>query len=136
MRACSLVFVLFAAIGQVLCQSDVVGKLVVGYQGWFQTPTDGSPRREWVHWVKDWRNPPQPGNCKFELYPDMREYTKTYPSNLARLGNGQPATLFSAWDLSTVNVHFRWMRENGIDTAALQVFIFNFIEMQKGIKFQ
>lgn len=30
---------------------DVVGKLVVGYQGWFACAGDGSPRNSWVHWA-------------------------------------------------------------------------------------
>jgi hypothetical protein len=52
----------------------------------------------------------------------MREYTKGYQTAYANLGNGQPATLFSSYDQQTVNTHFRWMQENGCDTAALQRF--------------
>ncbi|SNS73194.1 Fibronectin type III domain-containing protein, partial [Streptosporangium subroseum] len=55
-------------------------------------------------------------------WPDMREYTHTYPTAYANLNNGQPATLFSSYDQQTVDTHFRWMRENNIDTAALQRF--------------
>lgn len=32
---------------------DVVGKAVIGYQGWFAAPKDGSPINGWVHWIKD-----------------------------------------------------------------------------------
>jgi hypothetical protein len=52
----------------------------------------------------------------------MREYTKTYRTAYANLGNGQPATLFSSYDQQTVDTHFLWMRQNTIDTAALQRF--------------
>lgn len=113
-----------AAIEPSLAQvvSDVVGKLVVGYQGWFAIPGDGSPRGIWTHWG----NPPSPGyrNITFELYPDMREYTRTYQAgNLGNLGSatGPPARLFSSWDDSSIDLHFRWMQTYGIEVAALQV---------------
>ncbi|WP_370682855.1 glycoside hydrolase family 71/99-like protein [Streptomyces sp. DfronAA-171] len=38
------------------------------------------------------------------------------------LNGGGKAALFSSWDQQTVDTHFRWMREYGIDTAALQRF--------------
>lgn len=42
----SYVLVVFIIVGQVYGQtSDIVGKATVGYQGWFATPFDGSPRR-------------------------------------------------------------------------------------------
>lgn len=30
---------------------DVVGKVVVGYQGWFSAPGDNSPLNMWIHWT-------------------------------------------------------------------------------------
>lgn len=118
--------VVFVIIGQASAQtSDIVGKITVGYQGWFATPFDGSPRKTWVHWTisggPSGTNPPSPGNCHFEIYPDMREYTQRYQTGMASLGNGQPANLFSSWDQSTVNLHFSWMQTNGIDTISFQV---------------
>lgn len=112
---------LLACIEQILTQSsrnDVTGKLVVGYQAWFGIPGDGSPRNTWIHWG----NPPAPNHVTFELYPDMREYPKQYPSNLGNYRNGQPSKLFSSWDDTTIDLHFRWMQQYGIDVAALQVF--------------
>lgn len=103
-------------------QGDVVGKLVTGYQGWFNAQGDGSPILGWNHWTKNGHLAPQGGNLAFELYPDTREYNKLYNTNLGVLGNGQPAQLFSSYDADTVNTHFRWMREYNIDTAALQRF--------------
>lgn len=136
MKINSFALVFFIAVEQVLGQSqfgDVVGKLVVGYQGWFATPFDGSPRKRWVHWTinsgPNGTDPPRPGNCKFEIYPDMREYTQRYQTGLASLGNGQPANLFSSINFSSVNLHFIWMAENQIETAALQVeYIHYFLE--------
>ena len=101
--------------------SDVVGKITVGYQGWFAAAGDGSPLNSWAH-------------TNFEMWPDTREYTTTYAGMpfgqegvseapfYGNLGNGQPAKSFSSYDQSTVNVHFKWMQHYGIDCAALQRF--------------
>ena len=102
---------------------DVVGKIVVGYQGWFSATGDGSPNGHWVHWAGNAGGAaPSPGHQTFELWPDMREYTTSYQTGYAALGNGQPAKLFSPWDAQTVDTHFLWMQQNGIDCAALQRF--------------
>jgi hypothetical protein len=102
---------------------DVVGKITVGYQGWFACIGDGAPINGWWHWSANWSQPPSPSNNgSLKSWPDMREYTKGYQTAYANLGNGQPATLFSSYDQQTVNTHFRWMQENGCDTAALQRF--------------
>jgi len=55
-------------------------------------------------------------------WPDVRDYTRTLRSAYPALGNGQPAALFSSYDQQTVDAQFSWMREYGIDTAALQRF--------------
>jgi hypothetical protein len=102
---------------------DVVGKLAVGYQGWFACQGDGSPLNSWVHWGSSGGGTaPSPGHQTFELWPDTREYTSTFATGYANLGNGQPAKLFSSWTTQTVNTHFRWMQEYGIDCAAMQRF--------------
>ncbi len=95
---------------------DVVGKVTVGYQGWFACQGDGSPFRGW------WHQSPSPSGQGIKSWPDVREYTKTYATQYANLGNGQPATLFSDFDQSTVDVQFTWMQQYGIDCAALQRF--------------
>ncbi|MEU6788166.1 hypothetical protein ABZ912_54010 [Nonomuraea angiospora] len=101
---------------------DVVGKITVGYQGWFACIGDGAPINAWWHWSQNNSQPPSPTNTTIVAWPDMREYTRTYRTAYGNLGNGQPATLFSSYDQQTVDTHFRWMRENNIDTAALQRF--------------
>jgi hypothetical protein len=101
---------------------DVVGKISVGYQGWFACIGDGAPINAWWHWSQNWSQPPSPGNNNIKAWPDMREYSRTYQTAYANLNNGQPATLFSSYDQSTVNTHFLWMQQNGCDTAALQRF--------------
>jgi F5/8 type C domain len=102
---------------------DVVGKITVGYQGWFACAGDGAPINGWWHWSQDWGRPPSPSNNgTIRAWPDMREYTHRYQTAYANLNNGQPATLFSSYDQQTVDTHFGWMRDNGCDTAALQRF--------------
>ncbi|WP_416961567.1 discoidin domain-containing protein [Streptomyces sp. Agncl-13] len=101
---------------------DVVGKITVGYQGWFACIGDGAPINGWWHWSQDWGQPPSPTNTNITCWPDVREYTNTYQTSYAALGNGQPAKLFSSYDQQTVNTHFLWMQQNNIDTAALQRF--------------
>jgi hypothetical protein len=90
-------------------EGDVVGKVTVGYQGWFTAQGDGSPESKWGHF-------------NFECWPDVSEYEKTYQTTYANLLNGQKARSFSSWDQSTVNKHFEWMKNYGIDCAALQRF--------------
>jgi hypothetical protein len=101
---------------------DVVGKISVGYQGWFACAGDGAPINGWWHWSQNWSQTPSPSNNAIKAWPDMREYTRTYQTAYSNFGNGQPATLFSSYDQQTVNTHFLWMQQNGCDTAALQRF--------------
>ena len=101
---------------------DVVGKISVGYQGWFACPGDGAPIGGWWHWSRDRSQPPSPSNTTIVSWPDVRDFTHTYPTAYPNLGNGQPAALFSSYDQQTVDTHFKWMQTYGVDTAALQRF--------------
>ncbi|HEY1489126.1 MAG TPA: glycoside hydrolase family 71/99-like protein, partial [Micromonosporaceae bacterium] len=102
---------------------DVVGKITVGYQGWFACIGDGSPINAWWHWSSNWSQPPSPSNNgTLRAWPDMSDYTARYTTAYANNGNGAPPTLFSHYDQSTVNAHFASMQANNIDTAALQRF--------------
>jgi len=95
------------------------GLVMAGYQGWFNTPTDGA-ERGWFHYEKNSRF--QPGSCTIDMWPDMREYTKKYPTDF-RFANGSPAYVFSSFDQSTIDLHFKWMKEYNIDGVFLQRFI-------------
>lgn len=101
---------------------DVVGKISVGYQGWFACRGDGAPIDGWWHWSPDMSKPPAPGASSAKSWPAMRDYAQTYKTDMPNLNGGAPAALFSSWDQQSVDTHFRWMRENNIDTAALQRF--------------
>jgi hypothetical protein len=108
-----LIFGLTVFVGSnLLAQSapgDVVGKITVGYQGWFSAQGDNSPEDKWQH-------------QNLEMWPDIREYTTTYQTKLPNLGNGQPARMFSSYDDQVVQTHFKWMAQSEIDCAALQRF--------------
>ncbi|WUH93882.1 discoidin domain-containing protein [Streptomyces sp. NBC_00433] len=101
---------------------DVVGKITVGYQGWFACIGDGAPIDAWWHWSANAGQAPSPSNTTIVAWPDVRDYAKTYQTGYAALGNGQPAKLFSSYDQQTVDTHFLWLQQNNIDTAALQRF--------------
>ena len=101
---------------------DVVGKVSVGYQGWFGAIGDGSPQNVWWHWSLNWGQPPSPSNNGIKAWPDMSDYTTTYQTAFANCPNGQAAKLFSSYDQSTVNAQVLSMQQNGIDTIALQRF--------------
>jgi hypothetical protein len=100
---------------------DVVGKVAVGYQGWFACTSDGSPINAWWHWSPNSQTP-SATNIGIYAWPDMRQYARGFQTGFPNLSNGQPATLFSSYDDQVVDTHFRWMEENEIDTAALQRF--------------
>jgi hypothetical protein len=116
---------LLASVGPASAASpagDVVGKITVGYQGWFACAGDGAPINGWWHWSQNWSQTPSPSNNVIKAWPDLREYAHVYPTGYANLGNGQPASLFSSYDQQTVDTHFSWMQQNDCDTAALQRF--------------
>jgi hypothetical protein len=115
-------FLLIIAMGTLKAQSDVVGKVTVGYQGWFAATGDGSPINAWWHWTQNWSQSPSSSNNGIVSWPDVRDYTATYATSWPNLNNGQQAKLFSSFNDQTVNVQFQWMQQNGIDCAALQRF--------------
>lgn len=92
---------------------------MAGYQGWFNTPSDGADRG-WYHYQKN--NVFEPGNCSIDLWPDMKEYKVKYPTSF-KLDQGETAYVFSSFDESTIDLHFKWMKDYGIDGVFLQRFI-------------
>ena len=116
------------ASGGSTSSDDIVGKVTVGYQGWFNAANDGSNiQPPWWHWTAN-RNAPAATNATdvanigIKSWPDVSELTKTYPTNLPNLNGGGAATLYSDWDASTVDTQIKWMQDTGIDTIALQRF--------------
>jgi hypothetical protein len=101
--------------------STLVGKHVAGYQGWFACPSDPVDPR-WSHWFHGGQTP-GPDTLSVDLWPDLSEFDQSElcPSGMT-LPSGQPAFVFSSQSDATVRRHFRWMREYGIDGAAVQRF--------------
>jgi len=99
--------------------STLNGKVVCGYQGWFLAPGDGSGAG-WVHYGNGVF---EPGNATVDLWPDMTEAgpDERYPTDF-KLADGSPATVFSSYNAKTVDRHFKWMADYGIDGAFLQRF--------------
>jgi hypothetical protein len=101
---------------------DIVGKITVGYQGWFNAAGDGSGiNPPWWHWTGD-RNTPTPSDISIKSWPDMGDYSQTYATGFANLNGGGAAKLYSDWDASTIDAQVQWMQTVGIDTIALQRF--------------
>src|SRR6202167_5251318 len=75
------------------------GKLIMGYQGWFNCPGDGT-KVGWWHWFTG----PDP----------------TVDFLLAAAGNS--VILFSDANPATVETQFAWMQQYGLDGVALQRF--------------
>ena len=100
-------------------------KVLCGYQGWFRCPDD--PAKEgWRHWSRDARQI-APDSLAFEMWPDMTEYEddEKYPAPGFAYPDGKPAHLFSSANPKTVDRHFQWMRQYGIDGVFLQRFVVN-----------
>ena len=103
-------------------RSSLRGKVMCGYQGWFSCPDD-QQRLGWRHWAKDLGKPMAPGNASFDLWPDVSELPEaSLFSTDYRHADGRPAMLFSSVSPDLVAMHFRWMREYGLDGIFLQRF--------------
>lgn len=101
--------------------SSLRGKVLCGYQGWFRCPGDDA-KEGWVHWSRDSKRI-APASLTFDMWPDMAEYPRRYPAPGFTHADGRPAELFSSVDAETVALHFRWMRQYGIDGVWLQHFL-------------
>ena len=84
------------------------GRVMAGYQGWFHNRSGGVMY-------------PNEESVRIDMWPDVSEYEKTYPTGL-KLSNGEDAHFFCSDDASTVETHFRWMEEYGLDGVFLQRF--------------
>ncbi|KAL9716761.1 hypothetical protein Ac2012v2_001212 [Leucoagaricus gongylophorus] len=106
--------------------STIQGKLLVGYQGWFTCGGDGQPvgpgHHGWLHWF----NSPLPagGRPNTDLWPDVSSYSSSelYLAPGLKTKAGEQVFLFSSRNAKTVQRHFHWMAEYGVDGAFLQRF--------------
>jgi len=102
--------------------STLAGKVMAGYQGWFNCEGDGA-ELGWKHWARDRSKPFGPGNVTVDLWPDVTEFpaAERYATGF-KLPDGKTAEVFSSFNRETVLRHFRWMREYGIDGVFVQRF--------------
>jgi len=94
------------------------GLVMAGYQGWFRAPGDGSGRG-WGHFGRGRDFNEQ--RCTIDIWPDVSEYKKTYETSFKQ-ADGTPARVFSSMDASTTDLHFKWMRDYGVDGVFMQRF--------------
>lgn len=94
------------------------GMMMAGYQGWFRAEGDGSGSG-WQHYAA--KNLFDKDNIHIDLWPDLSEYAKTYKTPI-KFQNGSTAELFSSWDESTTDLHFKWMKDYELDGVFMQRF--------------
>ncbi len=126
-------FILFLAIGysnSVSSQNQLDYKVMMGYQGWFLAPGDGSTTNNpWSHWFRGGTAAtPDAANLTVDMWPDMSEYTDKFNTNMT-YANGSNAQLFSSYSLSTTRKHFEWMSNYNVHGIYLQRFL-SAVELQ------
>jgi hypothetical protein len=89
------------------------GLIMAGYQGWFRAEGDGTESKRYTYGNEE--------HSGMDMWPDVSEYEKTYNTSF-KLANGQPAKFFSSADKSTVDLHFKWMQQYGVDGVFVQRF--------------
>lgn len=90
---------------------------MAGYQGWFNPVDDGKARN---YFRAD-------GTAHVDMLPECLEYVKTYDAP-GTMPDGSKPQVCSADDYSTVDVHFRWMKEYGLDGVFMQRFLPNIVD--------
>lgn len=113
------------------------GLVMTGYQGWFGAPGDGCSHSqhkntEWYHYRENDLFEPGVLRNSIDFWPDMREYEKQYTPGKFVYPNGDQATVYSAYDKSSVLLHFKWMKDYGIDGAFMQRFVGEVIDNPDG----
>ncbi len=92
------------------------GLAMAGYQGWFSSPSEGQD------YAGGYARPD--GTYHVDMLPEVLEYPRIYPIP-GKMADGSEPQVYSAYDYSSVDVHFRWMKEYGLDGVFMQRFIPN-----------
>lgn len=130
--SCTLAATFLHGANQAVDTSTLTGKVMCGYQGWFNCEGDGA-ERGWVHWTKRGGGL-KPGNAKIDLWPDMSELgaDERFATGFTN-AQGKPLEVFSSFKQATVLRHFEWMRDYGIDGAFVQRFVVD-LQSPKGLR--
>ena len=112
------------------------GLVMAGYQGWFGAPGDGckhndAPNTKWYHYRESETFEPGVLNNSIDLWPDMSEYEVKYDTPFT-YPDGSVAQVYSAYDESSVLLHFKWMKEYGIDGVFMQRFVGEVLNNEAG----
>lgn len=100
--------------------NNIENKIIAGYQGWFNTKKDGAGLG-WKHYSN--KGTFKPGSANIDYWPDMSEYSKNHKYKTPfKHKDGKNAHLFSSADYKTVSLHFKWMKDYGIDGVFVQRF--------------
>jgi hypothetical protein len=110
----------FFRLNQTVDATTLRKKVLCGYQGWFRCPGDGGS--QWIHWSRS-TSTIASNTLTFEMWPDMSEYTHAYAASGFTHPGGSQANLFSSQDQQTVDRHFDWMQDYGIDGVWLSRFV-------------
>ncbi len=95
------------------------GLVMAGYQGWFNAPGDGTSRG-WRHYGG--LHSFDSDHVSVDLWPDVSQYATTYATGF-QFADGRTARVPSSYDASTVDLHFRWMKQYGLDGVFMQRFV-------------
>jgi hypothetical protein len=110
--------------------STIQNKVLAGYQGW-----DGA-RSKWDHWSKDGNAPnPSSKNEHFEMVPEMGEYPSSalHDTGFKYNSNGSVVKLYENAIEGVVDLHFRWMKDYGLDGVLIQRFISECVQPGKAL---
>lgn len=101
-------------------EGTVLGKVFCGYQGWF-APAEVGGSEPWRHY--GFKGKFAEGSVVVDMWPDVSDLgaDQLYPTPF-RHRDGRVAQVFSSDNPKTVDLHFRWMKEHGIDGVFLQRF--------------
>ena len=94
------------------------GLVMAGYQGWFRAEGDVVDNG-WGHFGRNGKFDAE--NNTIDFWPDVSEYEKTYKTSF-KYPDGKVAEVFSSVDKSTTDLHFKWMKEYGVDGVFMQRF--------------
>ena len=113
----------FKGIESIDLANSLEGKILCGYQGWFNAEGDGA-NLGWKHYLINGKF--EPGMCSIDFWPDMTEYgaDEKFVTPFKH-ADGSPAYVFSSAKAKTVDRHFNWMKDYGIDGVFVQRFVTN-----------
>ena len=101
--------------------STLTGKLIMGYQGWFNCPNDGTSVG-WWHWFTG-------VDPTVDFLPNAADYPTAEQCVTTMLdASGNPVNLFSDANPATVETQFAWMQQYGLDGVALQRFAVDLLD--------